>query len=166
MPRRAACRAGTLCTLKLAVYERTSDGSLFFMKDGRRVDLHGNQNWLSTDGRQMRDCRFNQDELPSNSSESDDEDEDMAQAVAASLHSEEAQIAAAIQASLVSAAGPTEGPSSGSRALATASCSICMDDIAPGQAARALRCAHCFHAACVNVWLRSNRTCPVCREDA
>jgi hypothetical protein len=166
MPRRTGCRVGTLCTLKLAVYARSSDGSLYFMEEGRRVDLQGNQKWLSTDGRQMRGCRFNQDELPSYSSDSDGgEEEDMARAVAASLQSEEAQISAAIQASLA-AAGPTETQTSGSRAPATASCSICMDDIAPGQAVRALRCAHSFHAACVNPWLRSNRTCPVCREDA
>jgi hypothetical protein len=160
MPRRATCRVGTLCTLKLAVYERASDGSLYFMEDGRRIDLHGNQKWCRTDGRHMRGYRFDHAELPSFSSESDDgEDDDMAQAVAASLQSEEAQIAAAIEASL--ATGPTS--SSGSQPT-TASCSICMDDIAQGQAVRALRCAHSFHAACVNRWLRSNNTCPVCRE--
>ena len=47
---------------------------------------------------------------------------------------------------------------------ATPSCSICMDDIVRGQPVRALACGHNYHAACVARWLRTNRSCPVCRR--
>ena len=49
----AAGRVGTLDNLGLAVYVR-ADGSLYYSKDGARVDVHGNQHWTTTSGECMR----------------------------------------------------------------------------------------------------------------
>ena len=53
-----------------------------------------------------------------------------------------------------------------STATAPRSCSICMDGIEAGQAARGLACGHSFHTACITRWLRTSRTCPDCRHSA
>ena len=184
MPRRGNSRVGTLCTLKLAVYERPSDRSLFFVDEGCRVDLHGNQKWEATDGRLMRGYRHaDVSSRESHHEQARGSHDDMARAIAASLQSvqpsEEAQIAAAIQASLDATSArqtdsaPGEAPAAASPATASpaavsssTSCLICMEDIARGQAVRTLRCAHSFHQPCVDRWLRTSRTCPVCRERA
>ena len=46
-------------------------------------------------------------------------------------------------------------------------CAICMSDIVKGETFRALPCAstvfHKFHSKCIDQWLRSKDTCPVCR---
>ncbi|XP_046686604.1 RING finger protein 44-like [Homalodisca vitripennis] len=46
------------------------------------------------------------------------------------------------------------------------SCVVCMCDFEPRQVLRGLPCSHEFHAKCVDKWLKSNRTCPICRGDA
>lgn len=46
------------------------------------------------------------------------------------------------------------------------SCVICICDFEPRQTLRVLPCSHEFHAKCVDKWLRSNRTCPICRGNA
>jgi hypothetical protein len=171
-------RIGTLTTLGLALYERR-DGSLFFLEDGRRVDLHGNQRWTSVDGRHMRGhSQIGQiasgsasESMSSDSSDgSGEDDDDLEAAIAASLETEESQIEAAIRASLhqdvpPSYPTPPSVPPTASSA-APASCSVCLEDISRGQPARALRCGHAFHRACIDRWLRSSRVCPVCRENA
>ncbi|KAE8781983.1 hypothetical protein D1007_44730 [Hordeum vulgare] len=44
-------------------------------------------------------------------------------------------------------------------------CAICLAEFAPGDEVRVLpTCGHGFHAACVDVWLLSNSTCPSCRR--
>ncbi|XP_044984401.1 RING-H2 finger protein ATL80-like [Hordeum vulgare subsp. vulgare] len=44
-------------------------------------------------------------------------------------------------------------------------CAICLAEFARGDEVRALpHCGHGFHAACVDVWLLSNSTCPSCRR--
>uniref|UniRef100_A0A1L8DTA8 Putative ring finger protein n=1 Tax=Nyssomyia neivai TaxID=330878 RepID=A0A1L8DTA8_9DIPT len=46
------------------------------------------------------------------------------------------------------------------------SCVVCMCDFEARQMLRVLPCSHEFHAKCVDKWLRSNRTCPICRGNA
>ncbi|CAB3231874.1 unnamed protein product [Arctia plantaginis] len=46
------------------------------------------------------------------------------------------------------------------------SCVVCMCEFEARQHLRVLPCAHEFHAKCVDKWLRSNRTCPICRGNA
>lgn len=46
------------------------------------------------------------------------------------------------------------------------SCVICMCDFEQRQLLRVLPCNHEFHAKCVDKWLKTNRTCPICRGDA
>ncbi|KAH9638632.1 hypothetical protein HF086_007766 [Spodoptera exigua] len=46
------------------------------------------------------------------------------------------------------------------------SCVVCMCEFEARQLLRVLPCAHEFHAKCVDKWLRSNRTCPICRGNA
>ncbi|TGZ58280.1 hypothetical protein CRM22_009738 [Opisthorchis felineus] len=45
-------------------------------------------------------------------------------------------------------------------------CMICLDDYEPKDLLRAMRCRHEFHAKCVDKWLKTKRTCPLCRADA
>ncbi|GJN32038.1 hypothetical protein PR202_gb20509 [Eleusine coracana subsp. coracana] len=45
-------------------------------------------------------------------------------------------------------------------------CAVCLGDLQPGEKARALpRCAHVFHADCIDAWFQGNATCPLCRAD-
>ncbi|XP_033324818.1 ring finger protein murashka isoform X2 [Megalopta genalis] len=45
-------------------------------------------------------------------------------------------------------------------------CVVCMCDFEALQSLRVLPCSHEFHSKCIDKWLRSNRTCPICRGDA
>ncbi|XP_034948210.1 RING finger protein 44 [Chelonus insularis] len=45
-------------------------------------------------------------------------------------------------------------------------CVVCMCDFEQPQSLRVLPCSHEFHAKCIDKWLKSNRTCPICRGDA
>ena len=50
-------------------------------------------------------------------------------------------------------------------------CAICMTEISNKDDWRAFRCestmkqliAHCFHNECIEIWVKSNKTCPCCR---
>ena len=42
-------------------------------------------------------------------------------------------------------------------------CSICLEDFSRGEERTTLLCLHGFHTSCVNRWLQSNGTCPVCK---
>ncbi|KAL6602798.1 hypothetical protein ACP70R_043159 [Stipagrostis hirtigluma subsp. patula] len=43
-------------------------------------------------------------------------------------------------------------------------CAVCLEDVRAGEMVRQLpACRHLFHVACVDVWLRTRRTCPLCR---
>ena len=48
----------------------------------------------------------------------------------------------------------------------TRSCVICLSKFELKSKIRPLPCNHAFHAKCVDKWLRTNRTCPICRRDA
>jgi E3 ubiquitin-protein ligase RNF38/44 len=45
-------------------------------------------------------------------------------------------------------------------------CVVCMSDFEARQSLRVLPCSHEFHSRCVDKWLKTNRTCPICRGDA
>ncbi|CAL5071759.1 unnamed protein product [Urochloa decumbens] len=43
-------------------------------------------------------------------------------------------------------------------------CAVCITELKAGDTARVLpRCGHGFHVDCVDMWLRSHSTCPLCR---
>lgn len=46
-------------------------------------------------------------------------------------------------------------------------CAVCLSDLDEGQMARRLPgCKHVFHRECIDVWLASNASCPICRGNA
>ncbi|XP_020272290.1 RING-H2 finger protein ATL66-like [Asparagus officinalis] len=45
-------------------------------------------------------------------------------------------------------------------------CSICLGVFEEGEWIRVLpNCAHAFHVSCVDIWLRSSSSCPLCRNN-
>ncbi|KAG8045671.1 hypothetical protein GUJ93_ZPchr0008g12452 [Zizania palustris] len=46
-------------------------------------------------------------------------------------------------------------------------CAVCLNAVDEGEMVRQLPgCAHVFHQECIDVWLSSNASCPVCRRKA
>ncbi|XP_022731460.1 RING-H2 finger protein ATL74-like [Durio zibethinus] len=44
-------------------------------------------------------------------------------------------------------------------------CPICLGEFAEGEKVRILpKCGHGFHAKCIDTWLLSNSSCPLCRQ--
>ncbi|URD84629.1 RING-H2 finger protein [Musa troglodytarum] len=44
-------------------------------------------------------------------------------------------------------------------------CSVCLAEFKQGERGRLLpRCNHRFHADCIDTWLQSHTTCPICRS--
>ncbi|CAN6231058.1 unnamed protein product [Urochloa humidicola] len=47
-----------------------------------------------------------------------------------------------------------------------AQCAICLAVVRDGETVRMLpACGHLFHVECIDLWLRSHPTCPLCRRD-
>jgi hypothetical protein len=47
---------------------------------------------------------------------------------------------------------------------AEALCSICISALVAGEKVKVLPpCGHCFHPDCVDAWLQSQPSCPLCR---
>ncbi|RLN07795.1 RING-H2 finger protein ATL75-like [Panicum miliaceum] len=43
-------------------------------------------------------------------------------------------------------------------------CSVCLEDVRGGEMVRQVpACRHVFHVGCMDMWLHSHRTCPMCR---
>uniref|UniRef100_A0ACD5WYP0 Uncharacterized protein n=1 Tax=Avena sativa TaxID=4498 RepID=A0ACD5WYP0_AVESA len=43
-------------------------------------------------------------------------------------------------------------------------CAVCLEDVHEGEMVRQLPpCRHLFHVDCIDLWLRTHRTCPLCR---
>lgn len=53
----------------------------------------------------------------------------------------------------------------GSDNLDDASCVICLCDYEPDEVVRFLPCKHHFHRDCVDVWLRLDKACCLCKQD-
>ncbi|EXB38370.1 E3 ubiquitin-protein ligase ATL4 [Morus notabilis] len=50
-------------------------------------------------------------------------------------------------------------------AIFAADCAVCLSKFEPDDQLRLLPlCCHAFHALCVDTWLQSNQTCPLCRS--
>jgi len=43
-------------------------------------------------------------------------------------------------------------------------CPICMEKVVAGDVVKRLPCLHCFHAHCVDKWLRTSARCPMCNR--
>jgi len=45
-------------------------------------------------------------------------------------------------------------------------CAVCLENIEIGEWYKKLpNCEHCFHATCIDQWLSTRATCPICREE-
>ncbi|OEL22145.1 hypothetical protein BAE44_0016836 [Dichanthelium oligosanthes] len=63
---------------------------------------------------------------------------------------------------------PLEAAGGGGEAAAAAVscvvCSVCLEDVRGGGMVRQVPvCRHIFHVGCIDMWLHSHRTCPMCR---
>lgn len=47
--------------------------------------------------------------------------------------------------------------------LVNEKCPICLDDFKDRKTVERQRCNHYFHKECINEWLKTHHTCPVCR---
>ncbi|KAL5207509.1 hypothetical protein ABZP36_031944 [Zizania latifolia] len=59
---------------------------------------------------------------------------------------------------------PAEAGGGGSKSGRSALCSVCLEDVQAGEVVRQLpACRHLFHVDCIDMWLHSHSTCPLCR---
>ena len=43
-------------------------------------------------------------------------------------------------------------------------CSICLTDIERKHKECVLKCTHIYHIQCIELWIQTQNTCPICRE--
>jgi len=43
-------------------------------------------------------------------------------------------------------------------------CAICLENLVQGESLRGVPCAHYLHRACLDQWLATSGSCPVCRK--
>ena len=74
-------------------------------------------------------------------------------------------VAAVVAVSAIPAfAYKREGAAGGGDATGWAQCVICLGLVQVGEVVRRLpACKHLFHVECIDMWLRSHSTCPICR---
>lgn len=48
--------------------------------------------------------------------------------------------------------------------LIDSTCSICLDNFVKGEKIRELDCKHEFHTDCIDIWMQTHVTCPICRN--
>lgn len=48
--------------------------------------------------------------------------------------------------------------------LIDSTCSICLDNFVKGEKIRELDCKHEFHNDCIDIWMETHVTCPICRN--
>lgn len=53
---------------------------------------------------------------------------------------------------------------SAQQARTLCNCQICLESYQAGEKLRTLPCLHSFHSRCIQRWLHTNNTCPVCRQ--
>ncbi|KAG2649950.1 RING-H2 finger protein ATL74-like [Panicum virgatum] len=59
---------------------------------------------------------------------------------------------------------PLEEGGGAGEAASSVVCSVCLEDVRGGEMVRQVpACRHVFHVGCIDMWLHSNRTCPMCR---
>ncbi|OMO83007.1 Zinc finger, RING-type [Corchorus capsularis] len=59
----------------------------------------------------------------------------------------------------------SSGSGGGLDNLTGTDCPICLGEFAQGDKVRILpNCSHGFHAKCIDIWLLSNSSCPLCRQ--
>ncbi|KAL5203289.1 hypothetical protein ABZP36_014241 [Zizania latifolia] len=62
--------------------------------------------------------------------------------------------------------GDVGGGGDGAAGSGWAQCVICLGLVQVGEVVRRLpACKHLFHVTCIDTWLRSHTTCPICRAD-
>ncbi|OEL29809.1 hypothetical protein BAE44_0009170 [Dichanthelium oligosanthes] len=60
--------------------------------------------------------------------------------------------------------GVAGGGDGSSKAGRRALCPVCLEDVEAGEMVRQLpACGHLFHVECIDMWLHSHATCPLCR---
>ncbi|CAL4970284.1 unnamed protein product [Urochloa decumbens] len=57
-----------------------------------------------------------------------------------------------------------DGEGEAAAAASCVVCSVCLEDVRGGEMVRQVpACGHVFHVRCIDMWLHSHRTCPMCR---
>jgi E3 ubiquitin-protein ligase RNF38/44 len=60
---------------------------------------------------------------------------------------------------------PAQLLTAGEAAAMQCACAVCLELLCGGQRAKRLpACSHTFHAHCIDSWIKTASSCPVCRE--